>query len=107
MFDNSAAAEALFGTQSLKLDERWLSELASVVNFLIKGERLNFNSLSEDTKASLLNVFEKFKEDKLNLQSLTFDDPEIDATVKQMNKLTKEDMKAAKNEIKKHINTNN
>ena len=67
MFENSAAAEAIFGTQSLKLDEKWLSELASVVNFLIKGECLNFNSLSEDTKNSLLNVFEKFKEDKLNL----------------------------------------
>ena len=61
------------------------------------------DSLSIDTKNCLMNVLEKFKEDKLNVQNLSFDDPEIDSTVKAMPKLTTSEIKESKKELKEHM----
>lgn len=41
MFDNSATAEALFGTQSLRIDEKWLFDLEQIVYFFVKGQAVD------------------------------------------------------------------
>ena len=61
------------------------------------------DSFTNETKNSLLNVFDKFKEDKLNIEKLSFDDPEIESTVKAMIKLEKSWMKKSLKELKEHM----
>ena len=65
MFDNSATAEALFGTQSLRIDEKWLFDLEQIVYFFVKGQPVDPDGVELDTVLSMINVFEKFREDKM------------------------------------------
>ena len=103
MFENSATAEALFGAQSLRIDEKWLSELSQVVYFFIEGQSINLDSFTMETKNSMLNVFDKFKDERLNIEKIQFDDPEIENTVKKMAKLEKSDMKKSLKELREHM----
>ena len=66
MFGNSATAEALFGIQSLRLDEKWLFDLEQVVYFFVKGQEVDLDALDANSVAAMLNVFENFRDEKLN-----------------------------------------
>ena len=85
------------------LDENWLHQLACVANSFMKGESLHEETLSKDVNEDLVSIFGKFKEDKLNLQQLKFDDPEVEAIVHAMPKLTKKLLKKAKIELETHL----
>lgn len=85
------------------LDENWLRELAVVVNSFIKGESLREDSLSPEVNECLVTILGNFKDDKLNLASLHFDDDEVEQCVHSMPKLTKKGLKAAKKELEMRL----
>ena len=61
------------------------------------------DSFTNETKNSLLNVFDKFEKNKLNIEKLSFEDPEIESTVKAMITLEKSWMKKSLKEFKEHM----
>ena len=59
------------------LDENWLHELSCVVNCFMSGESLHEETLSQEVNESLLRVFGVFKEEKLKVNDLRFEDAEV------------------------------
>ena len=51
----------------------------------------------------MMNVFDKFKEERLNLEKISFDDQEVDEMVKEMPRLSKSDMKKSSKEFREHF----
>ena len=55
--------------------------------------------MSKDVVENLVTIFDVFKEDKLNVQALKFEDQEVEQTVHAMPKHTKKLLKKAKKEL--------
>jgi len=85
------------------LDEEWLHELTCIVNCFVKGENLHEDTLSKEVNQDLIVVCGNFKDDKLKLQALAFDDAEVEQTVQKMPKISKKSLKAAKLELEQHL----
>ena len=64
-------------TNEATLDENCLHELQCVINCFMSGESLHEETLSKEVNQSLLYIFSAFKEEKLKVADLRFEDAEV------------------------------